>query len=189
MNKRLSFALSFAVILLIPTFLFAQMGGMRGECGHGWMGLDLDDEQQVKMEKLSLEHKLAGVDLRAEQMKLRLQMKEEMLKDEPDRKTLEKFAKSIATNHEKMQMSRIAHMLDVKKILTPEQWKMFVNHHHEMRGMRGEHRCKDRQGMRSERGCREGMRGGMKGDHSCRMGRPRDGSCRDMNQPAEKVEE
>jgi Spy/CpxP family protein refolding chaperone len=189
MNRRLSFALSFALVMLIPAFLFAQMGGMKGECGQGLMGLGLDDEQQMKMEKLSLEHRLATIDLKAEQMKLRLQMKEELLKDEPDKKALEKFAKSIAANHEKMQMSRIGHMLDVKKILTAEQWKMFVEKHYAKRGMRGGHRCMDREGKRSERGCCERMRSGMKGDHSCRMERPRDGSCREMNQPAKKVEE
>lgn len=180
MNRKMSFVLSFALVMLVPAFLFAQMGGqmggMKGECGRG--GLDLDAEQQLKMEKLSLEHRLATLDLKAEQQKLRIAMKEELLKDAPDKKALEKYAKSIAANHEKMQMNRIAHMLDVKKILTPEQWKMFVDRHYEKKGMMGEHRCKDRGGMRGERGCREG-----------RMEGPRDGSCRKMNKPAEQVEE
>lgn len=178
MNKRLSFALSFAVIMLIPAFLFAQMGGMRGECGHGWMGLDLDDEQQMKMEKMSLEHRLAGVDLRAEQMKLRLEMKGEMLKDEPDRKALEKFAKSLAANREKMQMNRIRHMLDVKKVLTPEQWKVFVGHHYAKEGRRG------------GRGCHEGIRGkGMKGDHDRGRMKHRDGSGPSERCPYKQIEE
>jgi Spy/CpxP family protein refolding chaperone len=180
MNKRLSFALSFAVILLIPAFLFAQMGGMKGECGHGWMGLDLDDGQQVKMEKLSLEHKLAGVDLRAEQMKLRLQMKEEMLKDEPDRKTLEKFAKSMAANREKMQMNRIGHMLDVKKVLSPEQWKIFVRHHYEREGRRGKRGCRDHERM---------MGRGMKGERGDRMMKHREGSRREEKRLDRKADE
>ena len=178
MNRKMSFALSFALVMLVPALLFAQMGGMKGECGRGGRGLDLDADQQLKMEKLSLEKRLATIDLRAEQRKLRLAMNEDLLKDAPDKNALEKYAKSIAANHEKMQMNRIAHMLDVKKILTPEQWKMFVDRHYERKGMRGEHRCKDRGGMRGERGCREGH-----------MERPRDGSCRKMNQPVEQVEE
>lgn len=182
--------LSFALVMLVPALLFAQMGGqmggMKGGTGHMCAGLDLDDEQQVKMEKLSLEHKLATIDLKAEQKKLRVAMKEELLKDQPDKKALEKIAKSIAANHEKMQMGRIAHMLDVKKILTAEQWKMFVGHHYDRMGRMGDHRCKDRGGMRGDRGCREGMKGHMKGDRDCRMERPRDGSCREANQPAKE---
>jgi len=186
MNRRMSFALSFALVMLIPAFLFAQMGGqmggMKGGAGHMCAGLDLNDEQQVKMEKLSLEHKLATIDLKAEQKKLRLAMKEELLKDRPDKKALDKIVKSMAANHEKMQMGRIAHMLDVKKILTPEQWKMFVSHHYDKMGGMGERG--HREGMHGGRGCREGKRGGMKGDRDCRMERPRDGSCRGANRPA-----
>ena len=194
MNRRMSFALVFTLVMLVPVFLFAQMGGqmggmkggMKGGAGHKCAALDLTDEQQVKMEKLSLEHRLANIDLRAEQKKLRLAMKEELLKDQPDKKALEKIAKSIAANHEKMQMSRVAHMLDVRKILTPEQWKMFVEHHYAKKGMMGGHKCKDRGGMMGDRGCRMGMKGGMKGDHGCRMERPRDGSCREKDQPAKE---
>ena len=172
--------LSFALVMLVPALLFAQMGGMKGGAGHMCAGLDLDDEQQVKMEKLSLEHRLATIDLKAEQKKLRLAMKEELLKDQPDKKALEKIAKSIAANHEKMQTGRIAHMLDVKKILTPEQWKMFVSHHYEKMGGMGERG--HREGMRGKRGCREGM----KGDRDGRMERPRDGSCREASRPAKE---
>ena len=169
MNKRMSVALSFAVLMLIPAILFAQMGGMKGECGKGHKGLVLDEEQQVKMEKLKLEHKLSGVDLRAEQMKLRLQMKEEMFKDEPDRKTLEKFAKSLAANRERMQMNRIGFMLDVKKVLNSDQWKVFVRNHFAKEGRGGErgHRCHDRMVDRH-----------MKGECGDRMMKHRDGSCR-----------
>ena len=176
MNRRLSIAVSFALLMLVPVLLSAQMGGMRGECGHGYKGLDLDQEQQTKMEKLKLEHKLAGVDMRAEQAKLRLQMKEEMMKDEPSRKALEKYSKGMAVNREKMQMMRIDHMLDVRKILNPEQWKIFARHHYDREGRMGErgHRCHERmmdKHKRGERGCRAMPHR----DGSCRGERPHEG--------------
>jgi Spy/CpxP family protein refolding chaperone len=180
MNRRTSFALSFALAMLVPALLFAQMGGMKGGCGHGWMGLGLDDEQQMKMEKLSLEHRLATIDLRAEQAKLRLEMKQEMLEDEPSRKVLEKFAKSIAANREKMQMKRIDHMLDVKKVLTTEQWKNFVRHHCDRMGRRGD------RGHRSH-ACMTGKR--MKGDRDGCMMKHRDGSCREPRFREKRVDE
>jgi Spy/CpxP family protein refolding chaperone len=180
MNRRMTFALSLALVMLVPALLLAQMGDMKGECGHGRMGLGLNDEQQMKMEKLSLEHRLATIDLRAEQAKLRLEMKEEMLKDEPSRKTLEKFAKGIAANREKMQMSRIDHMLDVKKVLTPEQWKIFVRHHYERKGRVGGRGHRSHECMRGER---------MKGDRDGRKMKHRDGSCREPRVPEKRVDE
>lgn len=170
MNRRMSFALSFALVMLVPALLFAQMGPMKGECCHGWMGLDLDDEQQVKMEKLSLGHRLSTIDLRAEQAKLRLEMKQEMLKDEPSRKALEKLAKGIAANREKMQMNRIDHMLEVRKVLNPDQWKIFVSHHHGKMGRMGG------RGHRSKGCMRDGK---MRGDRDGCMMKHRDGSCRE----------
>ncbi len=183
MNRRMSFALSFALVMLVPALLFAQMGPMKGDCGRGWMGLGLDDEQQMKMEKLSLEHKLATVDMRAEQAKLRLEMKQEMLKDEPSRKTLEKLAKGIAANREKMQMSRIDHMLDVKKILTPDQWKIFVRHHYGKNGKMG------RMGGRGHRSHECMKDGRMRGDRDGRMMKRRDGSCLEQRVPEKSADE
>lgn len=163
MNRRLSTAVSFALLMLVPVLLSAQACPMKGEGHKAHACLDLTAEQKVAMEKLKLEHRLAGVDIRAEQAKLRLQMKEEMMKDEPSRKALEKLAKGIAANSEKLQMMRIGHMLDMRKLLTPEQWKIFASHHSEKMGDRGcrhgmmgkrEHRCCDRMRGMHERGCR-----------------------------------
>ena len=134
MSKRTLLVVSLFMILLIPAALLAQRGAMEKrhkEMGHMYekKGLDLDPEQQIAIEKLRLELKLANIDIRAEQMKLRMNIKEELLKEEPSRKAIDKFAKSIAANREKMQKKRIDHALEIKKVLGPEQWKMFVAHH------------------------------------------------------------
>lgn len=176
MSKRTLFAISVFMILLVPAALLAQRSTMEKKhkemgCMHEKKGLDLDPEQKLAIEKLKLEHKLANIDIRAEQMKLRMNIKEEMLKEEPSRKTIDKYAKSIAANREKMQMSHIDHALEIKKILKPEQWKMFVAHHWEGMGMgcggRGERGC-GHGGMRSPMG--RGMRDGC-GMHPRRDGR------------------
>ena len=189
MTKRMSLAITLAVLLLIPTVLFAQMGGMKGDRMHCAKGLDLTAEQKVKMEKLKLEHKLAGVDVRAEQAALRLEMKKEMMKEEPSRKALEKYAKSLAANREKMQMMRIDHLLDVRKVLNAEQWKIFVEHHYDRKGRMGERGC--RSGMRGGRDhkCHDRMMGGkMMGDRDGRMMKRRDGSCLEMKTEEEETE-
>lgn len=155
MSKRTLFAVSLFMILLIPAALLAQRGAMEKrhkEMGYMYekKGLDLDPEQYLTIEKLKLEFRLANIDIRAEQMKMRMQIKEELLKEEPSRKAIDKHSKAIAANREKIQKNRIDHALEIKKVLNPEQWKMFVAHHWD--GMGGDHSCKG-SGMK---GCRQG---------------------------------
>jgi Spy/CpxP family protein refolding chaperone len=159
MNRRTLFFASLSLMILVPALLIAQPDCRRPQRGPGMNCLGLDAEQHLKMEKLRLEHQLANIDLRAEQMGLRAKIKEELLKEEPSRKTIEKYAKSMSANREKMQMSRLDHMLAVKKILKPEQWQHFVEHHAEMMcggGMRG---CCHGDGMMGR--CRGGSKGMM----------------------------
>jgi Spy/CpxP family protein refolding chaperone len=157
MSKRTLFAVSLLMLLVIPAALFAQKGRMErrhGEmgCMSGEMGLDLDPEQRLAVEKSKLELELANIGVKAEQVELRKKIKEEMLKEEPSRKTIDKYAKAIAANREKMQMNHIDHALEIKKILGPEQWKMFVAHHWDGMGMG---RCRMDRGMRD---CRHGCK-------------------------------
>jgi Spy/CpxP family protein refolding chaperone len=169
MRKKTLLAVSVLMIILVPVVLSAQkmhMEKMHKEmgCMHGGKGLNLDPDQKLAIEKLKLEHKLANIDIKAEQMKLKEQIKEELLKDEPSRKTIEGYMKKIAANREKMQKSHLDHALEAKKVLSPEQWKMFVTHHWDGmgrmdHGMGGGCRC----GMCAPKGM--GMKGGcgMKG--------------------------
>lgn len=140
MSKRTLFAVSLFMILLIPVALLAQRGAMEKRhkemgCMQEKKGLDLDPGQQLTIEKLKLEFRLANIDIRAEQMKMRMQIKEELLKEETSRKAIDKYSKAIASNREKMQKNRIDHALEIKKVLKPEQWKMFVVHHWDGMGM------------------------------------------------------
>lgn len=140
MSKRTLLVVSLFMILLIPAALLAQRGAMEKRhkdmgCMSEKKGLDLDAEQHFTIEKLKLEFKLANIDIRAEQMKMRMQIKEELLKEEPSRKAIDKFSKTIAANREKMQKNHIDHALEIKKVLKPEQWKMFLAHHWDGMGM------------------------------------------------------
>ena len=187
MNRRSLTAVSFALLMLVPVMLSAQAGPMKGEGCMSDKRLDLTAEQKVEMEKLKLEHKLAGVDIRAEQAKLRLEMKKEMMKDDPSRKALEKLAKGIAANREKMQMMRIEHMLDVRKMLSADQWKIFVSHHYDRKGRMGDRGC--RHGVKGDRQHRCHDRMGRMGDRGCRRMPHRDGGCRDRMLGVEEAEE
>jgi Spy/CpxP family protein refolding chaperone len=179
LNRRALFLVPLSIMLIMPAFLSAQGGCGRTKCGFGMACLELDPGQHLKMEKLKLEHQLANIDLKAERMELRLKIKEELLKEEPNRKVIEKLAKSIAANGEKMQMNRLDHIFAVRKILKPEQWKHFVERHAGgMWGRRGAmgHCCGDKWGAKGHR-C--GGAGRMMGKGGMRhMGNPgREGVC------------
>jgi Spy/CpxP family protein refolding chaperone len=152
MSKRMLSVVALFAILLVPTALSAQkgdmekmhkgMGCMEMCCKHGEKGLDLNQEQRIAIEKLELKLELANIDIKAGQMELKAKVKEELLKEEPSRKTIDKYTREIAANREKMHMNRIDHMFEIKKILTPEQWKVFVARHWD--GMGRGHDCMDR---------------------------------------------
>ena len=82
--------------------------------------MKLTDEQKAKVEELKTSHRLATVDLRADLEKIGIMFKEEMAKPEPNKQTLEGLVKKMSVAREKLQMSRIDHMLAMRKILGPK---------------------------------------------------------------------
>jgi Spy/CpxP family protein refolding chaperone len=91
--------------------------------------------------------------------KVRDKIKDELLKDSPSRKTLYGYAGELGELHKQITKERSNHLLKVKKILNPEQFKKLIEHENRMG-----------KGKFGNRGHRKGRRGG-KGN-----GRPRDGS-------------
>ncbi|UCF05708.1 MAG: periplasmic heavy metal sensor [bacterium] len=175
MKRRIIIALVLVLVVAFPAMLVARGGA--SEEGKCMKGLELNDEQQAKMEKLHLEHRLENIDRAATLRKLRLQMRMEFMKDDPSRKEIDLILSKIASIREEMQRSRIDHLFAAKEILTPEQWKKFIRHHWN----KGRHRLRGRDGKgipnHGMRGCR-----GMYGGHVCMHGGGEDedgGGCLD----------
>lgn len=97
--------------------------------------LELDEVQLERLETLRMEHRLAMVDLRAEQRKLRLTMQKELRADDPDRTELEGIAGKIAGVREKIEKRRLEHLLAVREIVNKDQWKQFLRRHNDRRGV------------------------------------------------------
>ncbi len=91
--------------------------------------MDLDGEQALKIEKMMLQHRLDNIDLKAEKKKLHLMVREELLKDKIDRADLEKLFGKISDVQKQLRENRIDFLLSAKKVLKPEQWKIFLKHH------------------------------------------------------------
>ncbi|MCK4304095.1 MAG: Spy/CpxP family protein refolding chaperone [Candidatus Eisenbacteria sp.] len=136
MNRRIVWA---PLLLLALTLCWvvapagAQWGKLRGGPvppdaplslpGPGRMlaSLDLTEDQQAKVEKIRDEVKPARIGLRKDLLRLRNELKGEMLKDNPDAGELRKLAEQMGEIRTKMQISRFEECLAIRKILTPDQ--------------------------------------------------------------------
>jgi len=97
--------------------------------------------------------RLKTIDLKAEQEKLGIMLKKEMMKPEPVMQDIEGVVKKMSAVREKLQLARIEHVLAMRKLLGPDWRKL-------MRPGMGE--CKDE--------CKEMMGGpGMMGRRVIRM--------------------
>lgn len=156
MRKNILIITVLAMVLVFPVAVCAQEDPK--PLKRGTRDLGLDAEQMEKLEKLRMAHRLAMIDLRAEQQKLRLEMKMELTGDEPDEAALTRIVEKIGAVREKIAKQRIEHFLGARKILNDEQWKKFIRRHHDGMGRRGRGHGKMGRGPRGMRGGR-GMMG------------------------------
>jgi hypothetical protein len=128
MKMRMYVVTVLTLALMIPLSASAQGVGKRVERSPA--ALDLSEEQRESMETLRMEHRMEMIDLQAEQRKLRLEMMMELKESDPDRGKLEAILDKIAAVEEKIGRRRLAHLLDVRKVLNDDQWKIFLRRRH-----------------------------------------------------------
>jgi Spy/CpxP family protein refolding chaperone len=137
--------LSLAALLLFATSLDAQMRGRDSERGFRGDGprraeihneLNLTEEQETKLTALRTEHQKAMIDKRAALQKARLDIRTEMVKDQPDMQAIERMIKNRETLRSEMQLNQVKHWNEIREILTPEQREIW-NQHKRSFGERG----------------------------------------------------
>lgn len=84
--------------------------------------LNLTPEQQQKMGDLRYQHQKDMIKLREEVSLKRLDLRHEMEKDSPDRATVDRLAEEMGALRVHMGRLKVDHLLDVRQVLTPEQW-------------------------------------------------------------------
>jgi Spy/CpxP family protein refolding chaperone len=127
--------------LLALTFLLTATA--TAQPGRGFMGeglkrlekLDLSSEQKSALKDAMREHRKKGIDLRAAVQKKRLDLKELMDAEQPDRKRYEALNKEIADVQLQQKMLLFDMRQSLMNILTPEQRKTWMDSRGE--GMRG----------------------------------------------------
>jgi Spy/CpxP family protein refolding chaperone len=127
--------------LLVLTFLFTASAS--AQPGRGFMGeslkrlekLDLSSEQKNALKDAMREHRKKGIDLRAAVQKKRLDVKDIMDAEQPDRKRYEALNREIADVQLQQKMLLFDMRQSLMNILTPEQRKTWMESRGE--GMRG----------------------------------------------------
>lgn len=132
-------------LLMIVVSLSAQP---RGEGGHGphgpeggmkhhriWAELNLNEDQKVEIKKLHEEMNPIRKKHREEMKAVREKVRDEMNKENSDRATLTTYSREMAELHFKQAEAMADHLLKIKVILTPEQFKKMTELHEKRKEM------------------------------------------------------
>jgi Spy/CpxP family protein refolding chaperone len=137
MNKR-NFLLPFltTALLWIPSQSFS---GENQGAHRMWNDLQLNADQQSKLLTIHNESQAIRKAQMDEESTVRGKIKEELAKSNPSKTVLSGFANELGNLHEKQIQSHIDHMLQLKAILTPEQFQKVIDKqwNGQEKGMRG----------------------------------------------------
>jgi Spy/CpxP family protein refolding chaperone len=127
--KSFIFAACAAFLFAGMSYAAADQDSVKAERGpqHMWAKLGLNQTQQNQMKELFKEGK-DKVKANIEASKdVRLKMKEEFLKPNPDPAVLDNYAGQLAKLHEQMIKDRIASLFKAKQFLTPDQFSKVLD--------------------------------------------------------------
>ncbi len=108
--------------------------------------LNLTDAQKKQLDAMRTEMQKKSVEVRGKIQLARIDLRDLMHADDPDRTAIRKKLDEIASLRTQQQLARIDHWFDVRKILTPEQQKIWKS---DLRGLMMDHgrQWGDRRGM------------------------------------------
>jgi Spy/CpxP family protein refolding chaperone len=124
-NKRTFFLpLLTAALLWVPTQSFSaeNQGAHRM-----WNDLQLNADQQSKLSTMHNEMQNLRKNQLEETSAVRAKIKEELAKSSPSKPVLSGFVNELGKLHEKQMQAHIDHMLQLKAVLTPEQFQKVIN--------------------------------------------------------------
>jgi Spy/CpxP family protein refolding chaperone len=139
--------------------------GMHGMPGHAGMmeGLDLSAEQKTRLEDVHFRHQKKAIAMRADLQLAQLDLERLMHSETPDERAIDTQIDRVSGLRAAMHKSGVAAMFEARAILTPEQRKLWREHHGMMPG-----------GMMHGGMMRGGMHGPMKAGHGSSMNRDGD---------------
>ncbi|MCE1246673.1 MAG: periplasmic heavy metal sensor [Firmicutes bacterium] len=135
MNKKfniiiIALAALLSVAFMAPRFCFAQSEEPKPEKTDKKGGLKaflkLTDDQQQKLKEVHQQYNNALEDIHISSMRRKLELAEEMKKDEPDRKKIDELLITINQLDLKKQKTIMDEFFAIRKILSPEQRTFFT---------------------------------------------------------------
>lgn len=135
-------------LMIISVVAFAQPGGrpeqthrMRDEMKENLKAkLNLTDEQEKDLQKLRFDLEKRQTQVNAKIRTERIDLRELLLADNPDRSAIEKSLKTISDLQYQQKLNRLDHAFAARKVLTPEQQKIWKKEFGRMLdGMQGRH--------------------------------------------------
>ncbi|GBU22791.1 hypothetical protein R80B4_02703 [Fibrobacteres bacterium R8-0-B4] len=92
-----------------------------------WEELNLSADQEAKFKEINSQYAPARRESTQRIEELREKINQEILRDKPSKSMLIQYAGTIGELQKKMSLASVSHLLDVKAVLTPEQFKTFVS--------------------------------------------------------------
>lgn len=179
------FALTFAVATFTSATVFAQMGMMGGDKGHGFekrhgemsgkMGmsrggpfsvermrevLNLSEEQEQQMRKLRMDYKKENIRKHADLKVARLELSELMQEKNMNMGKVEKKVRQVEGIQGNLMLFRINNLMKAKEFLSDEQFDKFRKMTRGFSSHRKRHGMM-KKGMHGKGMMKKGMRGGM----------------------------
>lgn len=139
-----------SLTLFVSAVAFSQAPPMRpgGVLGNPRLmeRLKLSDDQKNQIEKLRTDFQKQQISQRAKVQTAAVELRQLLRAENPDKAAIEKKINEVSQLRAQLQTARVNHMLNVRKILTPEQQKMIreaVKERVQSRFMERRHRMRE----------------------------------------------
>ncbi len=120
-----------AVLGILGGLAFAHARDDRSERSHVRQDmmaeLKLSDAQKEQIGKLRFEHQKSMIDARARTQKARLELRQLMHAEKPDRAVIDKSLRAVSDAQLQQKTLRVDHWFAVRSLLTPEQQEIWKN--------------------------------------------------------------
>jgi Spy/CpxP family protein refolding chaperone len=90
-----------------------------------WEELNLTAEQEAKFKEINAKYAPGRRDHARIMEDIRTKINLELAKERPSRSLLAQYAGQMGEHQKKMNIASVSHLLEVKAVLTPEQFKRF----------------------------------------------------------------
>ncbi len=113
------------LVLTMALPSFAQAGKSKMQRGNMLDELNLTQEQETQMKELRYSHEKNMIDLEAKLKRVQLDLKKLERADEPNKKKIHAQIEKVGSARVAVQKARADQQLEIRKVLTEEQYKIF----------------------------------------------------------------